>query len=59
MKVRITLKEGPALAGAKLAGALKRLVEIGRRLEREERDNGGGKSTTETSPTDRHRNQAG
>jgi len=39
--IQTTLKQGPSLEGGRLVAALRRLVEIGNRLEREERANGG------------------
>lgn len=36
--IRVTLKQGPVLEGPQLVAALKRLVEIGSEVEREERD---------------------
>ncbi|HEU0180327.1 MAG TPA: hypothetical protein VFV58_39325 [Blastocatellia bacterium] len=53
-KIKVTLKQGQPLEGAKLTAALRRLVEIGRRLEREERANG-RKSIPKTGTPDRNR----
>jgi hypothetical protein len=35
--IEVTFRQGPPLEGKRLVAALKRLVEIGRRVEREER----------------------
>lgn len=53
-RLKVTLKQGPPLEGPGLVAALKRLVEIGRRLEREERANG-RKSISKTRTPDSHR----
>ena len=44
--IKVTLKQGPVLEGKKLVAALKRLVEIGGEMEREERANGGESKTS-------------
>jgi hypothetical protein len=56
-QIKVTLKQGTRLAGDRLVAALKRLVEIGRRLEKEENTN--GRESDASSASDRHRDQAG
>jgi hypothetical protein len=53
-QVKVTLKQGPVLTGDRLVAALKRLVEIGKRLEKEDCVNG-RESDAERSAPDRHR----
>ena len=53
-QVRVTLKQGTVLTGDRLVAALKRLVEIGKRLEKEDCVND-RESDAERSAPDRHR----
>lgn len=55
-QIKVTVKQGPVLEGPRLMAALKRLVEIGRGLEKEEERANGRKS--DNAETDRHRDQA-
>jgi len=56
-KIKVTLKQGPVLEGPQLVAALKRLVEIGGEVEREESANGCEK-LSEARAAGRHRDQA-
>lgn len=53
--IKVTLKQGPVLEGPQLVAALRRLVEIGRRLEREERASERREILSETRAPESHR----
>ncbi len=55
--LKVRLKQGPVLEGPRLVAALRRLVEIGARVQREERANG-GKSDDKAGGARGNRDQA-